>query len=730
MASSDIPNVKTPMLKKLSWFLLALLLSLSAIALDYLPPLTASPQQSSAANMASQALSRYHYKRVALDDALSRQIFDHYLKALDPERMYFTQADMAKFAPYRTLMDDAVRTGDLSIPFAIFNLYQKRFVEQLNFFSQQLAQGFDFRGNESMTYRREKEPWPADETEMRDLWRKRVKNDWLRLKLAGKDDKAIRSTLSRRYENLQTRIKKNSNEDTSQIFLNAYASAIDPHTNYLGPRASEDFDISMRLSLVGIGAVLQERDEYIVIRELVPGGPAARSGQLHVGDRIMGVSQGDSFTDVLGWRIDDVVRMIRGTKDTPVVLDVLPVEAGVDGPHRTVKMIRDKINLEEQAAKKSVQTVKLAGSSHKIGIITLPTFYQDFDAKRRGDANYRSAARDVAKLIAELKKEKVESVLIDLRNNGGGSLDEAVTITGLFIDTGPVVQRRDTGGAVHVERDNNPGVAWDGPMGVLINRASASASEIFAAAIQDYGRGLVIGEGSFGKGTVQTVLNFDRVMRTDKPIYGEVKLTIEQFFRIDGGTTQLRGVSPDIALPGAIDADTFGESSYDNALPWSRIHAADYQPVGNLRELITPLTRHHETRVANDADFKDLKTDIAEYKDLLKRNRISLNEAERRKEREKQDARIKSREQRTDPTGKAKGAISAMLRDDGLQANERSLKEDLAEEKARKNAKDVLLNAAAAILADELDILLANPALAAKVNTGGKALSNYGYRIQ
>lgn len=719
--------------KRLLWFWFALLTAVQALALEYTPPvLTATPQQSTTATMSAQFLTRYHYKRVPLDKALSQQIFDHYLKALDPERLYFMKSDLDQYASARNQMGEAINFGNMSVPFAIFSLYEQRVVAQLAYAKDLLKQGFDFKINESMAYRRDKEPWPTSESEMRDLWRKRVKNDWLRQKLAGKDDKSIRQTLEKRYDNLLSRVKKYKNEDAFQIFLNSYASSIDPHTNYLGPRASEDFDISMRLSLVGIGAVLQERDEYIVIRELVPGGPAAKSGKLAVGDRISGVAQSETgpFTDVMGWRIDDVVRMIRGTKDTPVVLDILPVDAGVDGRHKTVQLIRDKISLEEQAAKKTIQTVTIGNVRHKIGVITLPTFYQDFEAKRRGDMNFKSAARDVAKLLSELKKDKVESVLIDLRNNGGGSLDEAVNMTGLFIDTGPVVQRRDTTGGIHIERDNNSGVAWEGPVGVLINRASASASEIFAAAIQDYGRGLVIGEGSFGKGTVQTVLNIDRMMRSDKPVYGEIKMTIEQFFRVDGGTTQLRGVTPDIALPGAIDSDTFGESSYDNALPWSRIQPADYQPVGNLKELLPPLTRRHDARIASDIDFKELQQDIDEYKALVKKNRISLNEAERRQEREKQEARIKSRERRTDPSGKNKGALAALARDDGLQSNERSLSDDLAEEKARKNAKDVLLIEAANILADESDLLASNPALAARAQSAPKLSNNHPYRVQ
>jgi carboxyl-terminal processing protease len=438
---------------------------------------------------------------------------------------------------------------------------------------------FDFTADESLQIDREKAPWAKNEDEARDLWRKRVKNDWLRLKLAGKDDKGIRDTLDKRYEGYQSRLKKLNNEDVFQMFMNAYATAIEPHTNYLGPRSAENFDIMMRLSLDGIGAVLQSRDDYTVIREVVPGGPADKSGKLKVGDRIVGVAQGNgAFTDVLGWRIDDVVQLVRGERNSTVRLDVLPADAGQDGKHVTMSLVRQKISMEEQSAKNQIIEVKDGGVKRRIGVISLPTFYQDFEARRKGDKDFKSATRDVQRILGELKKEKVDNVLIDLRNNGGGSLIEAVELTGLFIDKGPVVQQRNAEGRVDVESDTHAGLAWDGPMGVLINRGSASASEIFAAAIQDYGRGIVIGEPSFGKGTVQTLINLDRFSQNDKVKYGELKMTIAQFFRINGGTTQLRGVTPDIKLPVTSDAENFGESSYDNALPWVQIKPATFLP--------------------------------------------------------------------------------------------------------------------------------------------------------
>jgi carboxyl-terminal processing protease len=706
--------------------------------------------QSQAALWASHVMTRYHYKATPLDDAMSEKIFDRYFKSLDGEKLFFVQADVDQFAPMRTKMDDAIMSENLTVPFAIYNLYQQRFNERITYARELLKTKFDFSLDESYQIDREKAEWPKTDAEVKDLWRKRVKNDWLRLKLAGKDDKAIRETLDKRYDNYMSRSRKLNNEDVFQIFMNAYAMSIEPHTNYLGPRAAENFDIAMRLSLEGIGAQLQQRDDYTVVREVVPGSPAALSGKLKVGDRIVGVAQGESgsFTDVVGWRIDDVVQQIRGAKDSTVRLQILPADAGPDGKLAQLSLVRKKISMEEQSAKKSILEVRDGTAKRRVGVISLPTFYLDFEARRKGDKDYKSATRDVARLLAELKKEKVDNVLIDLRNNGGGSLTEAVELTGLFIDKGPVVQQRNAQGKVEVESDTNAGLAWDGPVGVLINRSSASASEIFAAAIQDYGRGLVIGEPSFGKGTVQQLVSLDRYSQADKPRYGELKMTVAQFFRINGGTTQLRGVVPDINLPSMSDPETFGESSYDNALPWVAIKPAIYIPAGELKEIVPLLDKKHEARVAKDKDFQYLAEDIALVKKQRKDNVISLNETARRKERDQQEARAKLREARLlnlvaspdDPVlipdakealnkaiaakpananakaARQVAAVKGALRtDDGLQGDERSLSAELDAEKAAKAAKDVLLNEAVHILADEVGLLKTDTRLASRV---------------
>lgn len=705
--------------RKLQWILLAFTATAfnTVQAASNLAPL---PQQNVAAHISAEILSKHHYKPMALDDNLSAKIFDQYFKSLDGEKVFLLQSDIDSFAFARTKLDDALLKEDMRVPFAIFNLYQQRIGERYSYARSLLKKGFNFKRNESYQYTRKDASWPKSADELNDLWRKRVKNDWLRLKLAGKSKESIVDTLDKRYDNALSSLSKVKSEDVFQIFMNAYSMTIDPHTNYFGVRASEEFNISMRLSLMGIGAALSNKDEHTVIKELLAGGPAALSGKLNPGDRIVGVGQGGNspITDIMGWRIDDAVDLIRGAEDTVVVLDVLPAEVGADGKHKIISLVRKKISLDKQAAKKSILDVKDGKVTRHIGVISLPGFYQDFTARQNGDKDFKSASRDVARLLAELKQDKVDGVLMDLRNNGGGSLDEAVELTGLFIDKGPVVQQRNSQGNIKIESDDDARVIWKGPLGVLINRGSASASEIFAAAIQDYGRGVVIGEKSFGKGTVQTIVDMDQLTKNDKPKFGELKMTVAQFFRIDGGTTQLRGVTPDITLETATDMDDFGESSFDNALPWTKIKAADYTPVANLSGIVSRLKLKHNQRVSQDKDFQYLRKDLAEFNAMRKKNQISLNEDDRRKEREIKEAREKLREKNKSDSDADKAlaiARSHVLQDDGMQPGERNLKADKAIENATKNAKDILLAEAANILSDEAHLLKADPRLASNL---------------
>ena len=687
-------------------------------------PLTPTPAQSEVAQLSARFLTRYSYEALPLDNAMSQRVFKAYFDALDGEKLFFTQADVDHFASLRDGLDSAIWTGDMSGPFAIFNLYEQRVAERVAYARSLLAKGFDFNREESFDLDRRHAPWARDTAALNDLWRKRVKNDWLRLKLAGQKDAEIRKTLDKRYANYVEQARELDGEDAFSTFMNAYAMANDPHTNYLGPRASENFDISMKLSLEGIGAVLERRDEYTQIREIVPGGPASRS-KLQVGDRIVGVGQGAGcpIEDVVGWRLDDVVALIRGKKDTVVRLEVLPADVGLDGKHEIITMVRKKVTIEEQAAKKKIIDVHDGDRTLKIGVIDLPTFYQDFEARRRGDPNYRSATRDVAKLLGELKRDRVDGVIVDLRNNGGGSLAEATELSGLFIGKGPIVQVRDNRGRVEEEDSDNARV-WDGPLAVLVNRGSASASEIFAAAIQDYGRGLIIGENTYGKGTVQNLVDLDQVAQQPQGKLGELKMTIAEFFRVNGGSTQLKGVTPDIVFPQTINPKDFGESSYDNALPWSQIKPADYKPVANLKPLLPNLLMLHDARVAKSPAWQLMLDELAEARQLQAQTTVSLDFAVRDRERktfEATQATFKAREKTIDaaakgaPVARAGAAPAGTAADDGLQANERPLKSDLAREKTRDVRRDAMLEEAAYILGDEVVMLRADPRLAAVV---------------
>jgi len=684
-------------------------------------PLTSTPEEAQAAQLSARFLTRFHYDAQPLDDAMSVRIYNAYFKLLDSEKVFFTQADMAKFAPLKTKLDDAIWNQDLSAPFSVFNLYVQRAVERMTYARGLLKQGFDFSADQSYTFDREHADWPKDQAELDDLWRKRTMNDWLRLKLAGKPDAEIRKTLDKRYAGYIERVKQLDGEDAFQTFMTSYAETTDPHTDYLGPRAAENFDIAMKLSLEGIGAVLQARDDYTQIRELVPAGPANKSGKIQVGDRIVGVGQGDNgpITDVIGWRLDDVVNLIRGKKDTTVRLEILPADTGVDGKHEVVSLVRKKVSIEEQAAKKKVVEIKDGDVSRKIGVIELPTFYSDFGARSAGDKNFKSATRDVARLLGELKADGVQGVVVDLRNNGGGSLAEANSLTGLFIDKGPVVQVRDSKGEVEQQGDDEPGMAWSGPLAVLVNRGTASASEIFSAAIQDYHRGLIIGEPTFGKGTVQNLVDLDRFSQSDseKPQLGELKMTIQEFFRINGGSTQLKGVTPDIEFPKNGDDKDFGESTYDNALKWTQIAPADYQVVANLNAYLPQLLKEHDDRVAKSPAWKLMLDELAQYKAMRAKTTISLNFATREVERKQQDAiqsDFRARHRAIDGSD-ASLADDASRLDDGLNANERSLKSELKQEKEAKKAKDVQLNETAHILFDAIGMIKNDPKLASEV---------------
>jgi carboxyl-terminal processing protease len=671
-----------------------------------------------AALLSARFLTRFEYDASPLDNAMSAKIFKAYLKSLDGDKLYFTKADIDRFSSLRDTMDDAIWNQNLSGPFAIFNLYTQRATQRLQYARDLLKKGFDFSKKESYDFDRDKATWAPNAKALDAVWRKRVKNDWLRLKLAGKTPAQIRKTLDRRYKSYIDRINQLDSQDAFDTFMNAYAETTDPHTDYFGPRAAKNFDIAMKLSLVGIGAVLQAKDEYTMVREVVPGGPAAKSGKIHVGDRIVGVGQGAHgiIHDVVGWRLDDVVSKIRGKKNTTVRLEIIPAKGGLDAKHETVDIVRKKVTIAEQAAKKKLIQIKDHGVERRIGVIELPSFYEDFGARRDGDPDYKSASRDVARLIKQLKKEKVDGIIVDLRNNGGGSLTEAVKLTGLFIKTGPVVQVRSSNGSVEEQADKNPSMLWGGPLAVLVNRGTASASEIFSAAIQDYGRGLIIGEPTFGKGSVQNLIDLDNYASSENGAkYGELKMTIAKFFRITGGSTQLRGVTPDIAFPKNGDEKLFGESTYDNAMPWTHIQPAHYKTVGNLKPLVPTLERRHAKRIAKSPAWKLMVDELKEFKKNRDKTTVSLNYDVRLAERKHIEALEKAFAKRHKAINGDKSDTDEVMLDDGLTAGERSIQEQVKAEKAADKATDVMLDEAAHIVADEVGLIRANPKLAAQV---------------
>ncbi len=680
-----------------------------------------SAEQATAAKLVYGILSdsRYAYRPRALDDTLSAEVFKRYLESLDPAKLFFTTADIDKLTTYRATLDDAIKSGEIAPAFEMFSLYQQRVDERVTHARGLLSKNiFAFDGSDRWEYDREDVPWVANTAELDTLWQQSVRNDWLRLKLAGKQPDEIRKTLDKRYANMSKSVAELNGIDAFQTFLNAYATSIDPHTDYFDPRAAERFEQSMSLSLEGIGAQLQKQDDVVVIRELIAGGPAALSNKLKAGDRIVAVGQGTNgaMEDVIGWRIDDVVAKIKGAKGTQVRLDIVPAEAVLDSKPNRIVLNRAKIRLEEQAAKGEVLTVPGVDGqpARRIGVIKLPAFYQDFEGKRRNSDDYASATRDSEKLLRGFRAQNLDGVVIDLRNNGGGSLAEAVELTGLFIDKGPVVQVRESGGRVQVDSDSVTGVAWDGPLAVLINRGSASASEIFAGAIQDYGRGLIIGETTFGKGTVQNLVDLDRWPAADGKRFGQVKLTIAQFFLPGGSSTQNKGVVPDIQFPVSVDASEFGESTYDNALPWTRIAAVPHTQYGDFAPLLPQLKTLHDARVTQDKEFQWWSEDIAQFREETAKKWISLNEAERRVERDRDAAKRKQRQE----ARKAMGVDLDPLADDsddGLTSSERNIAQDAAREKAAEKRPDPLLRESAAILVDAVQVLGNDKPLSAQV---------------
>jgi len=613
---------------------LSLGLSVSALAFEKsktpeeLPVLIPESQHVTASKRITARFTRAHYKKVIIDDSLSSDIFDRFIKQLDYARNVFVLSDIERFNEYRLEFDSVLTRGKLDIAYEIFNLNMQRRLQRYEYAISLLKDKnnknpFDFTQQEVYSFDREESAWPADIEELNELWRLKVKSDVLNLTLTNKKWPKIKEVLTKRYNYAIKRLKQSESEDAFQLVMNSFARVVEPHTSYLSPRNAERFQVDMNLSLEGIGAELRSIEDYTVIHRVVTGGPADKSKQLKSKDRIVGVAQGEKdFEDVIGWRLDDVVELIKGAKGTTVRLQVLSGESDDDANVKIVSIVRDIIKLEDRAAKSEVYPENsVLPDSAKIGVITIPSFYNNL-------------SKDVKKEIAKLKEQEVEAIIVDLRGNGGGSLSEATLLTGLFIEKGPVVQIRDGANRVQVNSDRDGISFFDGPLTVMVDRYSASASEIFSAAIQDYGRGIIIGEHTFGKGTVQQHRGLGRVYDLyDKPL-GSIQYTIAKFYRINGGSTQHRGVLPDISFPTAINPKDWGESKEENALPWDHIQQAKYTPLNSLNKDIEYLTSRYKERIKTNPEFNYLLEDIVIYQAEKDDKTLSLNLQTRKLERE------------------------------------------------------------------------------------------------
>jgi carboxyl-terminal processing protease len=604
----------------------------AAATVDFAP----TERHARVARLVSSMFERSHYRQTPVNDPVSSLILDRYLESLDPSRSYFLASDIADFERYRYRLDDAVTEGQLDPAFEIFNRYQTRMRERMKFALEVLKKEPDFTVDETFEFDREDAPWAKTTAELDDLWRKRVKNDAISLMLTGKTWPEAHEVLAKRYERATKRSEQITADDVFEIFMNSFAHVFDPHSSYFSPRNSEEYRIQMSLSYEGIGASLQIIDDYVTIMEILPGGSAQQTGTLKATDRIIAVGQGKSgeMVDVVGWRLDDVVALIRGPQGSFVRLQIQPGKASTDATERMITLPRTKITLEAQAAKKELRTIDRGDRKLRIGVITVPSFYQDYNARAAGDGDFRSTTRDVQKLLEQFQAEGgIDGLVLDLRENGGGHLTEAIGLVNLFVDRGPVVQLRETGGRVEVLESETDKAVYGGPLTILVDRFSASASEIFAAAMQDYGRGVVIGQETYGKGSVQNLYPLDRYALGQDPGYGQLTVTIGMYYRVTGDSTQNRGVQPDVRLPSPISTEEVGESSRESALPWNRIRPAPFQRETALAPVVTDLQREHDERVAKDADYQAYVAEIATLEDMRKQKSVSLNLEKRRTER-------------------------------------------------------------------------------------------------
>jgi carboxyl-terminal processing protease len=665
-----------------AWAAGCLLVSSSAFAIEIEP--TATDRR--LAQAITQELDRRHLASETLFSARRPLVGQLILDALDPSRAFLTQQDID--AIQTDVLPSQIEAGTLDTVYDLYGVVLDRTEERLQFWLETLSQGadaIDLTDDESLVLRDTDSAWLPDRPALQSLWRKQLENQAINLRLADRSPGDMVEALERRFSSQLNRLEQTRGDDVFTAVINAYASAYDPHTSYLPPADSETFNINMSLSLQGIGAVLQSEDAYTQVVSVIAGGPAELDGRLQPADRILGVGQGDQqIQDVVGWRLDEVVQLIRGPKGSQVRLEV---QSGDDGPHREIVLTRDRVQLEEQSAQKDI--IEVGPDKRRIGVITIPTFYSDFRAKQAGDPNYRSTTRDVRRILNELRTEGVDGVVVDLRNNGGGSLQEAYELFGLFIRRGPVVQIQSAGGRTDVRGDRDPDIAWDGPMAVLVNRLSASASEIFAGAVQDYGRGLVIGSQTFGKGTVQALLPVND---------GQLKLTVAKFYRISGQSTQHQGVIPDITFPSAFDPEEIGESALDTALPWDQIRSLRYSPMDTPQARLATLIDRHQTRIATDPGFKALLERTKQARTLSGSEEISLNLATRRSERASNNqAALEIENSRREALGLERLESFAELETEQASDDQPITQDASLMESARILADEILLNPGLAV---------------------------------
>lgn len=635
-------------------------------------------------------LNGNHYTRKKLDDDMSLATYKDYLESLDNGKLYFMASDIKSFDKYSKALDDYLKQGDIAPVYDIFNVYKERALNRIEKVLKVIeTMPLDFSKDEILETDGKKRAWANTEADLDEEWRKQIKNQMLNLHIGKKKETEIRSTIKKRYENYRKSIKQINSEDVFQIFMNCLTESYDPHTTYFSPISSQNFNMNMSRSFEGIGARLRSEEDYVTIDEIMAGGPAFRGKELKAGDRIVGVAQGDNgeYEDIVGWRLDDAILLIRGQKGTTVRLKIIPAGASLSTPPKEVKLVREKIKTEEETIKKKVITQTHNGKTYKIGVIEVPSFYIDFKEYQAGNPDYKSTSRDTKKALKELQEEGVQGIIMDLRNNGGGSLKEAIDLTGLFIKTGPVVQVRDVAGRIEANEDDDDEIAYNGPLAVMVNGFSASASEIFSAAIQDYKRGVIIGEQTYGKGTVQQPVDLSRFVKGEKgDQHGHINITLSKYYRINGSSTQNLGVKPDIALPDALDRSEFGEASERATLPSDEIKTAKYTVAGNLTEkMIDNLRKSYEKRLKNDAELKGLVKSIEDLRKLRQNTKISLNETKRKQEIDEYEKKAKEK---------------AILEDEenGAEGDTNTNAESKIESKKAK--KDLYIQNAAQVLAD------------------------------